>query len=84
LPSWVAQTAGLVNDVVWQHSIRTNVDCISVHSVTYGGIKFADDGDFREGEVPVLRLNGELNAGLYAINKVKILNCLGLWPTKAV
>jgi len=55
-----------------------------VHSVTYGGIKFADDGDFREGEVPVLRLNGELNAGLYAINKVKILNCLGLWPTKAV
>jgi hypothetical protein len=53
LPSWIAQTVWLVNVVGWQHSIKTNVDCISVHSVTPGGIKFSDYGDFQEGEVPV-------------------------------
>jgi hypothetical protein len=55
---------------------------VSVHGVTDGGIKFSDYGDFQEGEVPVcLSLNGELNAGLYVINEVKILNCLGLRPS---
>jgi hypothetical protein len=43
----------LVNVVGWQHSMKTNVDCISVHSVTPGGIKFSDYGDFQEGEAPV-------------------------------
>jgi len=69
-----------VNDVGWQHSIKTNVDCISVHSVTHGGLKYSDYGDLQEGEVPV-SLNSELTVGLYAINEVKILNCLGLWPS---
>jgi len=82
LPSWIAQTALSVNVVGWQHSIKTNVGCISVHSVTNGGIKFSDYGDFQEGEVPVcLSLSGELNAGLYAVTEVKILNCLCLRPS---
>jgi hypothetical protein len=42
--------------------------------------KFSDYGDFQEGEVPP-SLNSELNAGLNAINEVKILNCLSLWPS---
>jgi len=53
LPSWIAQTVWLVNVVGWQHSMKTDVNCISVHSVTPGGIKFSDYGDFQEGEAPV-------------------------------
>jgi hypothetical protein len=42
---------------------------VSLYSVNPGGIKFSDYGDFQEGKVPVcLILNGELNAGLYAID----------------
>jgi hypothetical protein len=63
----------------WQHSVKAGVGCIPVNSVTHGGTKVSESDDFQERELPVcLSLNGELDVGVYAIYKVKILNCLGI------